>query len=675
VFCPLFARLHFRQEETRVRKLLAILGIAMLTCVHAQAGTITGQIQTATSGPVPNGTLTLELTQAAIQSGTALVVTTPVSCYTDSGGNVRGVPTPGASTLSINTASGTLAAGTYYVRTTWSNATGESEPSAEQTVILSAQGTVIVTPPVTKVPAVATNFNVYLSSAPGTETKQGTVAVSGGSFAAYSQTAALISGSALPSSNTSVCSLLFNDQLQPSFTGYRASMFNSSGGSVAGFPQRWYLSGGASGTINLSLGTPLYSGVVQYPQAIQQGQFASLASLAITGTQQFTFGATATRNAIAITDNPLPNNSLTNVQWDYMAVALNGVDFLNEQAAIGRSGGTQDAVAGGIHVPSTQTFISQLDAVAGYIHNESAGADPVAIYGQARADYNVAPGGRLFQSWAANLLCSDTAGMTQNGSCYGLEIDVNMWTAHLGGWALDLNGNFGESGGSGNTYGGMLLVKPGGGAAKYWNPGFEFGLGATPAISASGPSGALIFLPVATGNSQASQGLVFEATSGGGAALNQGMYETSNGDILFTNLDNSTLTASIGYSGYFSYNRAFSQFGSAVVSGDFALSGGWGATASIASVRGDDALAQVQVTANGAGIAANPNIAFTFHDGTFGSPAAISMVSRCDANSPQTGNLWIASASNTTSVTIFFLGTPVAGNTYCANIQTIRAKN
>jgi hypothetical protein len=95
-----------------VRKLLAILGIATLTCVHAQAGTVTGQIQTATSGPVPNGTLTLTLTQAAVQSGTALIVSSPVSCYTDSGGNVRGLPTPGASTLTTNTASGTLAAGT-----------------------------------------------------------------------------------------------------------------------------------------------------------------------------------------------------------------------------------------------------------------------------------------------------------------------------------------------------------------------------------------------------------------------------------------------------------------------------------------------------------------------------------------------------------------------------------
>jgi hypothetical protein len=650
-----------------VRKLLAILGIAMLTCVHAQAGTITGQIQTATSGPVPNGTLTLELTQAAIQSGTALVVTTPVSCYTDSGGNVRGVPTPGASTLSINTASGTLAAGTYYVRTTWSNATGESEPSAEQTVILSAQGTVIVTPPVTKVPAVATNFNVYLSSAPGTETKQGTVAVSGGSFAAYSQTAALISGSALPSSNTSVCSLLFNDQLQPSFTGYRASMFNSSGGSVAGFPQRWYLSGGASGTINLSLGTPLYSGVVQYPQAIQQGQFASLASLAITGTQQFTFGATATRNAIAITDNPLPNNSLTHVQWDYMAVALNGVDFLNEQAAIGRSGGTQDAVAGGIHVPSTQTFISQLDAVAGYIHNESAGADPVAIYGQARADYNVAPGGRLFQSWAANLLCADTIGMTQSGTCYGLEIDINQRTNKLGGWAQDFNGNIQS------VYGGLLYVQPGSG---HWSPGLMFGVGSTPTLSATGgqggvPGGAILLLPVASGASQNSQGIVFEGQSSGNTPLDIGVFADSFQDLDFTNVDNGALMFDI-QPNVIGFKRLYAQLGTNQVLANVVPSAGWGATAT-ATVNGNDTMMKVTVTANGAGIAATPFVTITYSDGTFVNGYA--WVSRCD-NSPPQGTPWVITSENTTTVTLFFTGgTPVAGDFYCAMILSGKAVN
>src|SRR5437764_66583 len=57
--------------------------------LRGYAGTVNGQIQIASSGRgVVNGILTFTLSQPAVISGTATVVTSPVNCYTDATGNV-----------------------------------------------------------------------------------------------------------------------------------------------------------------------------------------------------------------------------------------------------------------------------------------------------------------------------------------------------------------------------------------------------------------------------------------------------------------------------------------------------------------------------------------------------------------------------------------------------------
>ena len=249
---------------------------------------------------------------------------------------------------------------------------------------------------------------------------------------------------------------------------------------------------------------------------------------------------------------------------------------------------------------------------------------------------------------------------------------MNLLTNKLGGWAEDFNGNFSAGG---NTYGGLLFVKPGAaGSAKYWSPGIEFGIGATPAPSATGPTAAMVLLPQATGNSQSSQGILMQSTNSGGSAQNHWFYTTNFGDLLFNSDGNpnpSGLTFAIGYGGLISYKRDKCAFGSQAVAADFALSAGWGNTATIGTVRGQDCRVMINVTANGAGIAVNPNIAYTYHDGTWGTVPLVE-VTRCDANSPQTGNRWVYSATATVA-TIFFLDTPVAGNTYCAVIDSVGA--
>lgn len=247
-----------------MKKLLTLL---LLVSSCAFGGTVTGQITTATSGPIINGTLTLTPTQAFVVSGTATVVSTAVNCYTDAFGNVVGEPNPlVAPVVATNTGSGTLAAGTYFTRFAYQDATGTTFYSFETTTVLSSTGSLIVSAPVRQ-PSGSTGYKVFISTSSSTETLQGTVTGTPGTWANYTQSVPLVSGAALPSTNTTACKPYFSDEGIPVFS-YLVGLSNSSGSNVSGFPQRWRLFGGSAGTVNLSLGMPLSDGVVIYPQPI-----------------------------------------------------------------------------------------------------------------------------------------------------------------------------------------------------------------------------------------------------------------------------------------------------------------------------------------------------------------------------------------------------------------------
>jgi hypothetical protein len=234
-------------------KRLAALCCILLVASLSFAGTITGQIATATGGLISNGTLSFTLSQPALLVSTATVITTPVSCYTSTAGSIVGVPDPlVAPVVSTNTASGTLAAGTYYVKITYTGAAGESIVSPEASVILSAQGTLIINGPVLQ-PASATGYKVYIGATSGSETLQGSVT----GFGQFSQTAPLAAGSAVPVSNSSSCSIAFSDQLIPTGTSYSVNLVNKNGSKIAGFPQTWCTYGGQAGTINVANGAPV----------------------------------------------------------------------------------------------------------------------------------------------------------------------------------------------------------------------------------------------------------------------------------------------------------------------------------------------------------------------------------------------------------------------------------
>lgn len=249
-----------------MKRLIALLAFVCLA-IESWAGTVSGKLQTANSGAVAQATISFTLNMPAVISGTAAIVPSTVSCYTDNGGNIVGLQDPPAlPALSTNTISGTLASGTYFVKVTWANATGETATSSESSVFLPSTGTVIVNVPVV-VPSNATQLKIYIGTSSGAETLQSTQG--GPPFSNYSQSTPLVAGSALPSSNTSTCSLRFTDELIPSTTYYTVSVTNANGNRMAGYPQqsvRFY--GGSAATANVSAGWPTSTAGVVLPTPI-----------------------------------------------------------------------------------------------------------------------------------------------------------------------------------------------------------------------------------------------------------------------------------------------------------------------------------------------------------------------------------------------------------------------
>lgn len=100
-----------------------------------------------------------------------------------------------------------------------------------------------------------------------------------------------------------------------------------------------------------------------------------------------------------------------------------------------------------------------------------------------------------------------------------------------------------------------------------------------------------------------------------------------------------------------------------LVVGDFALSAGWGATASIDQLQStsSDLSGRLRVSASGAGIAAQPTITLTFKSGAFLS-APFVVTARTSGGSQM--SVQFSVTSTTTTMVLTFEGTPVAGQTY-----------
>ena len=106
---------------------------------------------------------------------------------------------PSVAPVLSSVSGGTLAAATYYVKITYENSTGETLPSPESNLAVALDNLLVVDSPSSATNA--TGYNVYVSTTTGTETKQNSTPISIGTNWTE-PTSGLISGSALPSSNT-----------------------------------------------------------------------------------------------------------------------------------------------------------------------------------------------------------------------------------------------------------------------------------------------------------------------------------------------------------------------------------------------------------------------------------------------------------------------------------------
>jgi hypothetical protein len=122
-----------------------------------------------------------------------------------------------------------------------------------------------------------------------------------------------------------------------------------------------------------------------------------------------------------------------------------------------------------------------------------------------------------------------------------------------------------------------------------------------------------------------------------------------------------TATGDLGIDG-----QAFRRLrlaGTAPIAGDFALSAGWGTTASVGTIVGNDSHATFVVTSTGTGQGANPTITLTFKNGTWTTaPFGYAKLFACST----AADLLVAVTETTTATTmvITFNGTPVATRTY-----------
>jgi hypothetical protein len=98
---------------------------------------------------------------------------------------------------------------------------------------------------------------------------------------------------------------------------------------------------------------------------------------------------------------------------------------------------------------------------------------------------------------------------------------------------------------------------------------------------------------------------------------------------------------------------------SSVALAEFTLSAGWGDTASLLP-GGSFAMGNIQISANGAGLSANPTVVFIFPKDEAGSENPSIVWSRSDGTIEQTG-FWLISSLTPTDVTLVFVGTPGAG--------------
>ena len=119
-------------------------------------------------------------------------------------------------------------------------------------------------------------------------------------------------------------------------------------------------------------------------------------------------------------------------------------------------------------------------------------------------------------------------------------------------------------------------------------------------------------------------------------------------------------TGTLALGGNLIADRIQISTGTGLLAGDFALSAGFGTTASVANITGTDARCRFTVTSAGTGQGADPTITITFTDGAY-TVAPFASVQRIAGSQLTVVNTW---TMTTTTIVITFNGTPIDTQTY-----------
>jgi hypothetical protein len=164
----------------------------------------------------------------------------------------------------------------------------------------------------------------------------------------------------------------------------------------------------------------------------------------------------------------------------------------------------------------------------------------------------------------------------------------------------------------------------------------------------------------------ASGTLKLAALNNGGSLALPTSADTLVGQSTTDTLANKTITAPVvsdpTITGNTNLKRIKANQGSALVVGDVgSLSAGWGTTASVSAVSGNDVIGQISILSNGTGQNINSTLTLTFHDGTW-TTAPLCIAVRGDGNAPS--GAMIPNGTSATTAGFFFNATPVAGSIY-----------
>lgn len=126
------------------------------------------------------------------------------------------------------------------------------------------------------------------------------------------------------------------------------------------------------------------------------------------------------------------------------------------------------------------------------------------------------------------------------------------------------------------------------------------------------------------------------------------------------------------------YAKRFSGFVSAagpLAAANFALSGGFGSTATVSAVQAGstDTRFNITITSAGTGQGANPTCTLTFKDGGYADhtrAAVIPVAVACRSGGSQP-SVPFSTSCTATALTLTFVGTPVAAETYSLSVHVL----